>query len=161
MYCIGGYGKFEELKDEGKNCPFICLEVSDRHSAAKNLSLQLINTETTSQVLNIFENDYIKSGRKDIYVEELCLLLHFATKHMGSVANDIRMSTLLDMLYARFDNVDFDFVLTTIWAFGILTSYRGMQTPLEHRLKILSELEDKSIPEQSIPNIPSLIFSIS
>jgi hypothetical protein len=80
---------------------------------------------------------------------------------MGDIATDHRMLTLLDMLFNRFDNVEFDFVLTTVWSLGILVGYRGAEIPTENKMKIINELIDSVIPNQSLPNIPSLLFSIS
>lgn len=88
-------------------------------------------------------------------------MLHFAVKHMGMITDDIRFTTLLDMLFERFHNVPFDFVFTTIWSLGILVSMRGAEIPTEVKLHILKELEGKKIPDHTLPNIPSLIFSIS
>lgn len=146
------FGLYDEIADETSD---------NKESAAKNLSLKLINTETSAQVLSIFENDYLRSGRKDVYAEELCLLFHFAVKHMGNVTEDLRLSTLMDMLFNRFDNLEFDFVLTTIWSMGLLVAFRRYEIPTENKYKVIKELKDCEIPAQSIPNLPSLIFSIS
>jgi hypothetical protein len=80
---------------------------------------------------------------------------------MGDIANDLRLSSLLDMLINRYEHVEFDFVLTTIWSLGILIGYRGAEIPTENKMKILNELNSSKIPAQSLPNIPSLLFSIS
>ena len=69
----------------------------------------MINTDASDQVLSIFENEYLKVGKDPIYVEELCLILHFAVKHMGEVAGDMRMDTLLRMLFQKFEDVEFEF----------------------------------------------------
>ena len=65
------------------------------------------------------------------------------------------------MLFSRFENVPFDFVFTTIWSLGVLTSYRGLGFPLKMKMNILKELEKSEVPTQAIMNIPSLIFSLS
>jgi len=65
---------FEELKDE---------KVDDRESAAKNLSLSLLQTETPDQVLNLFEREYLRHRRELIYPEELCLIFYFVTKNLS------------------------------------------------------------------------------
>lgn len=146
------FGLYDELKED---------DVNDAASATKNLSLKLINTERTHQVLSIFENDYLKAGKKDISAHELCLILHFAVKHMGDMTNDIRINTLLDMLFNRIEGLEFDFLLTTIWSLGVLVAYRGAEIPTESKMKIMEELNKAEIPTGSIANIPSLIFSIS
>ena len=138
-------------------------------SAAKNLSIKLLETESSNQVLKIFEEDYIKSGMKDVYPQELCLLLHFTVKHMGDVTNDIRMTTLLDMLFVRyefllmfrFENLEFEISAATIWSLGVLVAYRGAEFPTENKHKIIKSLKGAVVSPQSISTIPSLIFSIS
>ena len=80
---------------------------------------------------------------------------------MGPVAGDIRLTTLLELLFERFKDVPFDFIFTTVWSLGILTSYRGMEYPVEMKLKILKELDKCEIPSQSLMNVPSLVFSIA
>lgn len=112
-------------------------------------------------MLSIFESEYLKVGKDPIYVEELALILHFAVKHMGDVANDMRMSTLLTMLIDRFQDVKYEFCYPTIWSLGILVSYRGLGMPKETKLKILRELAKHTIPDDAVVNIPSLVFSIS
>ncbi|CAI2364482.1 unnamed protein product [Moneuplotes crassus] len=147
----GSYGMFEELREEDDS----------RAASAKNLSLQLINTETSHHVLNIFERDFLKAGKDPIYAEELCLLLHFVVKHMGEVAGDIRLDSLLRMLFQRFENVDFEYCQTTVWSLGVLVSFRGLHIKLETKKKILAELAKHEVPEEQIMNIPSLVFSLS
>jgi hypothetical protein len=36
--------------------------------------------------------------------------------------NDRRIATLLDMIFARYEDMDFEYILTTIWSLGILVS---------------------------------------
>lgn len=65
---------FEELKEE---------KVDDRESAAKNLSITLLQTESPDQVLNIFEREYLRQRKEMIYPEELCLIFYFVTKNLS------------------------------------------------------------------------------
>ena len=143
---------FEEVSKEDET-------LKDQH--IKRVSLRLINTNNSDQVLSIFEFDYLKSARKDIAGEELWLLLYYAVKHMGNISQDMRLTTLLDMLYNRFEGMQFDFILTTIWSLGILVSIRGADIPIENKMKIIRELLKCEIPRQSVQNLPSLVFSIS
>lgn len=147
------YGDFKELKEDNEDT---------KQAVVKNLSLRLINTKSTQEVLvGIFENDYLRGERKEIHGEELALILYFAVKHMGVQVDDQRLTTLLDMLFNRFVGLDFDYVLTTIWSMGLLVSFHGAEIPIENKVKLLKELLDKSIPVESLHNLPSLIFSIS
>lgn len=136
-------------------------EATDREKVVKNLSLKLIESDSSDSVLSIFENEYLKSAKKEIFGEELCLLLYFTVKHNGDITQDMRLTTLLDMLFTRFEGMAFDFILTTIWSLGILVSMRGAEIPIEHKLKILNEILKSDIPKHSVQNLPSLIFSIS
>ena len=45
------FDEFEDVKEEGFN---------NKDSAAKNISLMLIETQSTDQVMTIFENEYLR-----------------------------------------------------------------------------------------------------
>ena len=146
------YGIFEELKEEENS----------KDANIKNLSLKLINTQSAQQVLvGIFENDYLRGEKEVIYGEELALILHFAVKHLTNVVDEQRIATLLDMLYNRLEELEFDFVLTTIWSLGILISLHNAEIDLESKTKVIRQLLNCTIPKESLSNLPSLIFSIS
>ena len=147
------FGMFDEIKEEN---------TSTKEAAIKNLSLQLINTQSSNQVLlGIFENEYLRGEKDVIHGEELALLLHFAIKHATGRLDTGRIGTLLDMLYSRLDGLGFDYIVTTIWSIGLLCSLHGAEIPFENKLKIIQEATKSQPPKESITNMPSVIFSIS
>ena len=111
-----------------------------------------MQTTTFSECLTIFENDILRrhrSAKQEIFAEELCLLFFFAVKNLQqdtpiaaveALEQDKRLVTLLDLLFAKFSSLDFEYVLTCVWSLGILVSAYGYQIPLEAKVKILEQL---------------------
>lgn len=152
--------------------------MDDRESATKNLSLSLLQTESPEQVLNIFEREYLRQHRQIIYPEELCLVYYFFTKNLSQggtynqesglklVQSDLRFQTLIDLVFAKMQDLAFEYVVTTIWSLGICVSAFGLQMPAENKLRILSTLNKhidsaEGVPPTSVSSIPSLVFSLT
>ena len=78
-----------------------------------------------------------------------------------TLTQDLRFTTLLQMLMARLDALDFEYFITTVWGLGIAVSGYSLQIEPEQKLRILSHLNQIQIPEYAYNNIPSLAFSLS
>ena len=52
-------------------------EQNDRSSIVRNLSLLLLDIDSPTKILEIFERDYLNTKKDFIYVEELFMLLYF------------------------------------------------------------------------------------
>jgi hypothetical protein len=74
---------------------------------------------------------------------------------------DLRFTTLLNMIFGRFHELEFEYVLTTIWSLGICVSGFGLDIHPDNKQKLLEALQTTEVPAQHISNIPSLAFSIS
>ena len=52
-------------------------EQNDRSSIVRNLSLILLDIDSPTKILEIFERDYLNTKKDFIFVEELFMLLYF------------------------------------------------------------------------------------
>jgi hypothetical protein len=52
-------------------------EQNDRSSIVRNLSLLLLDIDSPTKILEIFERDYLNTKKDFIFVEELFMLLYF------------------------------------------------------------------------------------
>jgi len=82
------------------------------------------------------------------------------------VQNDLRFTTLLDLVFAKLPELEYEYVVTTIWSLGICVSAFGLQMEADKKLRILSTLNKhidsaEGIPPTSVSNIPSLTFSLT
>ncbi|CDW83553.1 UNKNOWN [Stylonychia lemnae] len=153
--------EFDDLQDA---------DVKDKDSAAKNLSLQLMKFETSEQCLQLYENGYLRGARDAIYGEELCLIFYFVIKNIQKMmpedghrllTQDLRFTTLLQMIMGRLQDLEFEYFITTVWGLGIAVSGYNAQIEPEQKLRILSHLNQIQIPEYAYNNIPTLAFSLS
>ncbi|CAI2386199.1 unnamed protein product [Moneuplotes crassus] len=155
------FSSSEENKDGfgifGKNPE----EEEDRKEAINKISLKLAQTKSSQEVLNIFQTDYIKAQKNQIYVEELILMLHFIVRHMGEVTGDTRLNILLNVMFAHFENVSYEYCATTISCLGFLVNLKGLGIELEMKKKVLNEILGRETPKELIPTIPTLVFSLS
>eukprot|EP00347_Sterkiella_histriomuscorum_P024337 403331476 len=158
--------EFDELKDP---------EINGKDSAAKNLSLALMRTESSEQCLMLFEQEYLRNqldriDRPVIYGEELCLIFYFMIKHISKLAledgyrllnEDLRFQTLMQMLFARVQEMDFEYLVTIVWALGIGVSGYDMKIEPEYKLRLLSLFNQREFTDTQIPQIPTFVFSLS
>jgi hypothetical protein len=82
------------------------------------------------------------------------------------VQNDLRFTTLLDLVFAKLPELEYEYVVTTIWSLGICVSAFGLEMEADKKLRILSNLNKhidsaEGIPPTSVSNIPSLAFSLT
>lgn len=156
---------FEELRDQAEET---------KESAAKNLSLRLLQSETPEEVLRVFERDFLRP-QKTSYPEELALVLYFVVKNLSAaglsqaqgaklVAADLRFQTLLNLVLARLPELQLDYVVSAVWSLGICVSAFGLEVAPESKLRLLATLNallDKEEAFHQYPNLPSLAFSLT
>jgi hypothetical protein len=113
----------------------------------------------------------------EAYSEELALILYFFTKNLSqagtagqeegtrTVQTDLRFKTLMQLVYSKLQELEYDYVVSIVWSLGICVSAFGLELESEDKLRLLSTLNmhldlDKVSPAQ-YASIPSLAFSIS
>lgn len=81
------------------------------------------------------------------------------------VTSDLRFQTLNNMVFQRLGELEYEYLVTTVWSLGICTSAFGLEMQAEQKLRLLSvlnqHLDNNTVSPGSIYNIPSLVFSIS
>ena len=80
--------------------------------------------------------------------------------------NDLRFTTLLDLVFAKLHELEYEYLMTTIWSLGICVSAFGHQMEPDKKLRILSTQNKhidsaEGVPPSSVSNIPSLAFSLT
>ncbi len=94
-------------------------------TAARIISLRLLSVENAGQTLDLFERQFLKNpmiDKREIFGEELALVLFYAAKNVDTLkAKDGRLLLLLDMLYNRYEGLDYEYKASTLWALHILS----------------------------------------
>ena len=105
-----------------------------------------------------------------IYGEELCLTLYIFVKNLQKImpdegqkllSEDLRFSTLMQMVFSRIGEVEFEYLTTTVWALGICVAGYGMEIEPEYKLRLLSIINQKEFPDYTYSSLPTLAFSLS
>lgn len=73
---------------------------------------------------------------------------------------------MVDLIFSRFYDLHYDYLVTTVWSLGICVSAFGLELPAEQKLRLLGALNKQmdtpeGVPPTSYANIPSLVFSIT
>ena len=153
-------------------------EIDPRASAAKSLSLSLLQTESGDQVLQLFDREYLRTHRlTEAYAEELSLILYFLVKNLSQagpsaqeegtnlVKGDLRFKTLMQFVFGKLHELEYDYVVSIVWSLGICVSAFGLQIEEEDKLRLLSVLNQQidggKVEAPQFASIPSLAFSIT
>jgi len=70
------------------------------------------------------------------------------------------MHSLVTMVTAKFDELEFEYILSAIWSLGILVKGFDYYMPTDTKLNIV-EAVDRAIEIPTMPSVPLLVFSIS
>lgn len=133
-------------------------------------SLNPTQTSTATECLRFFENELLRKRKNNYYGEELCLILFFFIKNLqheqkyealSILEKDLRVNTLKDLLFSKIVELDFEYIITTIWSLGILVSGYGQTIEAEQKFKILQIMKQREIPSTHYSSLPSLAFSIT
>jgi hypothetical protein len=134
----------------------------------KLLSIKLLGLTSSIEVLNFFEEKYIKGLVDNIYGEELLLLIYFYTSMIEKESADMprlqildnRFNKYIEMLKDKLDELDIPNLVALCWSLSILISKFNFTIPLILRLKIIEKLpNDLDIDKKG--EIPTICFSLS
>lgn len=79
--------------------------------------------------------------------------------------NDLRFKTLTDLVFARLNELAYEYVVTTIWSMGLCVSAMGMEMPEDNKFRLLTTLnkhiEGGNVEPVQFANVPSLVFSLT
>lgn len=126
-------------------------------------------------MLRVFEREYLRQHKETTYPEELSLVLYFVVKNLSGaglsqsqgaklVGQDLRFQTLLNLVLARLNELQLDYVVSIIWSLGICVSAFSLEIAPENKLRLLTTLNllmDKEEAFHLYPNLPSLAFSLT
>jgi hypothetical protein len=96
--------------------------------------------------------------------------LHFFTKNVQNlspeeghklVKEDLRFTSLMDLLFQRLGELEIEYVITSVWALGICVSVYGLEMQAENKLKLLTIFNSREMQPQNYASIPALVFSIT
>ena len=156
---------YDELKETEEG-----LSESEKASvAAKNLSLRLFETRTPEEVMRIFDKEYLRQMKKDIYGEELVLILKFLESNMKNgmsrpeavkfLTEDKRVDLLIEFIMSRIPELDPEYKIVTTYTLGVfLSAYEYELSKEEYYEQVIRNLKDIDFPESSLPDIPAMIF---
>lgn len=140
---------------------------SDYDSRIKLLSLELLQKESSSDVITLFEEYYLKSLIPRIYGEELALIIYFyltlmekEIKKPDFKINDDRFENLLTLLNERLKELDIVNLLAVCWAINIAITRFNLQLPIQYRIDIIDQLPN-DLPVEKQGEIPTICYSIS
>jgi hypothetical protein len=151
--------EFENMLSKGED---------NQDKRVKLLSLKLLGMQSSIEILNFFEEKYIKGLVSNIYGEELLLLIYFYTSRIEMESSDQRRLQILDnrfnkyidMLKSKLDELDISNLVALCWSLSILISKFGFTIPLALRVNILEKLpNDLDIDKKG--EIPTICFSLS
>ena len=82
------------------------------------------------------------------------------------VQKDLRFQTLLNLVFSRLHELQFDYVVSIVWSLGICVSAYELEIQPDNKLRLLTVLNtlldgEMGMPGFQYPNIPSLVFSIT
>ncbi len=110
----------------------------DPEKRVKLLSLKLLQASTSSEVVSLFDEKYVKNLIEKIYAEELCLFLYFyVSLKEKEVMNesielkDSRLEILLNRINEQINEMDFTNILILSWSTSILVSKFKLVIPIE------------------------------
>ena len=132
----------------------------------KLLSIKLLQTNSSDDIIQLFEEKYIKGLLEKIYAEELCLFLYFFVslkeKEMllSQELKDSRIEVLLRKIYEQMNEMDFTNILVLTWSCSLLISKFKFHVPIELRLEVLMKLPE-TLDLDKKAEIPTLCFGIS
>ena len=140
---------------------------SDYDRRIKLLSLELLQKDSSSEILSLFDEYYLKSLINKIYGEELALVLYFYITLLEKEVNkpdfklnDNRFDRLLDLLREKITELDIINLLAVCWAINIAITKFKITLPINYKLDIINQLpEDLPLDKQG--EIPTICFSIS
>jgi hypothetical protein len=129
-------------------------------------------------VLQLFDREYLRTHRlTEAYAEELSLILYFLVKNLSqagsqaqdegiqAIRDDLRFKTLLQLLFGKLGELDYDYVVSIVWSLGICVSAFGLEMSSEDKLRLLSTLnrhiDSDKVQASQYASIPSLAFSIT
>ena len=138
----------------------------------KNLSLKLLDTKTPEEVLRIFENDFIRQAQsKTILGEELVMILKFLQhtldntlereQAMQFIKYDARVETLIDWLMSRYEPLEVEYQVATVFSLGMMISaYEFEFKNEEYYSTVINALDNINMTAEKVGEIPSLIFML-
>jgi hypothetical protein len=140
---------------------------SDYDSRIKLLSLELLQKESSSDVISLFEEYYLKSLIPRIYGEELALIIYFyltlmekEIKKPDYKINDDRFDNLLKLLNERLKELDIVNLLAVCWAINIGITRFDLYLPIQYKIDIIDQLPNE-LPVEKHGEIPTICYSIS
>lgn len=141
----------------------------------KNLSLTLLDMDSPTKILDIFERDYLNTHKDNIYVEELFMLLYFFKTQVREwhdesardlLSKDYRVNALISMIMDRYTvNTDFAYQMSTVISLTTLNSFYDLQLPDSWKDKLIECLVEAQLHKKEdggafITEVPSLIFAL-
>jgi hypothetical protein len=151
--------EFENLLESGEN---------DQEKRVKLLSIKLLSLSSSNEVLNFFEEKYIKGQVSNIYGEEILLLIYFYTTLLEKESIgasrlhllDNRFNKYIEMLKDKVNELDLNSLVALVWSLSILISKFNFTVPLNLRHKIFETLPNELETEKK-GEIPTICFSLS
>ena len=74
---------------------------------------------------------------------------------------DLRFTTLIQMLFSRLGEMEFEYLITMVWGLGIGVSGFRMKMEPEYKLRLLTIFNQIEFTDTAIPQIPTFVFSLS
>ena len=148
-----------------------------RAARVKNLSLSLLEVDSPIKVLDLFDREYLQQhqNNKEVYVEELFMLLHFFKATVREwqddaardlIRKDFRVNALVALIMDLYSgDVDFAYQVSTILSLTTLNSFYDLQLTDRWKDKLVEGLKETRLRSESdgssfIFELPSLIFSL-
>ena len=135
----------------------------------KLLSIKLLQASSSQEIINLFEEKYLKSLIEKIHAEELCLFYYFFVSHLEKEPNlniqengfkDTRLDTLVKKICEQLNEMDLTNIFVLSWSSSLLISKFKYNIPIELKIGILQKLPDElEIDKKS--EIPTICFGIS